>query len=150
MAESAGPVLRLAQVPIAGLQRKLVRNPAYGGEPASRFGWRWAPIAPRPGELGTWYGRLWASIEAEGRLRNPVLVTALPEADYLEIGVSRWYVCRALGWETIPALVNDFCGRYDSFPRVMCPLRAFTDAPANLTFHPEQGLTYDGLPLSTW
>lgn len=141
--------LRLVEIPLENLERKLVRNPAYSVQKASLNDWCWYPIeANWRRELQPLYDRLADSIAQEG-FRNPVLVWSLYEADYLSIGCSRLKAAHMLGLRHITALVNDFTGAYYNWteiPKTLDDVRAcFKDQPSHLCISNE-GLVYTGLP----
>lgn len=108
--------IRYAEVPVSGILGRIIRNPNYGGPVLSIHGWTWRPDIsthrkPRFQEA------LRQSISEEG-FRNPVIVYATDEGDFLSFGGSRLRAARDLGCETIPALVNDYAGRYADCPLV--------------------------------
>jgi hypothetical protein len=82
------------------------------------------------------------SIQAEG-VRNPVLVYAFPEGDFLVFGGSRVLACFDVGLYSVPAIVNDHCGRYKDAERVTPEnWRAFfEDVPKDFEFT-EYGADY--------
>jgi len=78
------------------------------------------------------------SIEREG-VRNPILVWSLDEGVYLTFGGSRLKACRALGLETVPAIINDHTGAYERFPEVTEQTlpETFIDVPKTYEFGPD-------------
>lgn len=108
--------VRYAEVPLSGILGRIIRNPGYGGPTLSIYGWTWRP------DISThrkprFQQSLRDSIHREG-FRNPVVIYATREGDFLSFGGSRLRAARDLEMETIPALVNDYAGRYTSCPLV--------------------------------
>jgi hypothetical protein len=70
------------------------------------------------------------SLEREG-YRNPIVVYATDSGDHLAFGGSRVHAGRDVGLRCIPAIVNDYCGRYEACPEVTLENYAsfFTDIP---------------------
>lgn len=126
-----------AQVAVESLKGHIIRNPNYGGNKAGIHGWCWRPelsSARKPEFMKA----LSESIREEG-FRNPIVVYATSEGNFVSFGGSRALCARRLGLRTIPALVNDYCGRYESCPEVT-PKNAhtfFKDVPQYIEFTPE-------------
>lgn len=59
-----------------------------------------------------WWSRLERSIRDEG-LRNPILTVSVKEGVFMRYGGSRFYTCKKLGLERVPAVVLDFVGRFE-------------------------------------
>jgi hypothetical protein len=64
------------------------------------------------------------SLREEG-YRNPIVVYATDNGNHLAFGGSRVHCGRDVGLGCIPAIVNDYCGRFESSPEVT--LENFTD-----------------------
>lgn len=99
-----------AQVPVAEIKGRIIRNPAYGGPTVSIFGWHWIPQQPRTSKVG-FAKALKESIKKEG-LRNPVVIYALDEGCFISFGSSRLLAARELELEFMPAIVNDYCNKF--------------------------------------
>jgi hypothetical protein len=129
--------VRYAQVPVDGIRGKLIRNPGYGGSTVSLNGWCWRPIVSVL-DKPLFQEALRESIREAG-VRNPVIVYALAEGDFLSFGGSRLRAVRDLGLERLPALVNDYVGRYSECPAVTEEnwQEFFTDVPEYLEFTPD-------------
>lgn len=126
--------VRFAEVPLEGIKGRIIRNPGYGGPKLSIYGWTWREDCgsnkkPRFKEA------LRDSIAAEG-IRNPVVVYSTKEGDFLSFGGSRLAAAREMGLAGIPALVNDYSGRYDEYPEITPDnvRDLFTDVPEYLEF----------------
>jgi len=128
--------VRYADVPLSGILGRVIRNPGYGGPGLSIHGWTWRQdicTHRKP----KFQDALRESIAAEG-FRNPVIIYAADEGDFLSFGGSRLRAARDLGVDTIPALVNDYVGRYSECPLVT-PENVhefFTDVPQYVEFTP--------------
>ena len=70
------------------------------------------------------------SIREEG-YRNPIILYATGRGNFLSFGGSRIHAGRAVGVETIPAIVNDYCGRFEDSPEITLEnfTSFFTDKP---------------------
>lgn len=128
--------VRYAQVPVEGIRGKIIRHTSYNDQKTSINGWCWLDrvyVAQKPQFMEA----LCDSISAEG-VRNPVIVYAAAEGDYLSFGGSRLTAARQVGFTSIPALVNDYCGRYEDCPEVTEANVSgfFTDIPKYLEFTP--------------
>jgi hypothetical protein len=126
--------VRYAQVPLSSIRGRIIRNPAYGGPKVSIYGWCWTPqlsAARKP----MFKAALRESIKREG-IRNPVVLYATEEGDFLSFGGSRVHAARDCELAWIPALVNDYCGRYDDKPEVTPENyeQFFTDVPEYVEF----------------
>jgi len=104
------------ELPLETLTHQIVRNPQYGGEESGIHGWPIRPIVYR-GIKPTFMEALRESLKQKG-YRNPIVVYAGVGGDYLAFGGSRIHAGRDVGLTTIPAIVNDYCGRYDDCPEV--------------------------------
>lgn len=126
--------IRYAEVPISGIKGRIIRNPNYGGPTVSIYGWHWHSVISQH-RKPKFQEALRDSIAAEG-VRNPIVVYATDEGDFVSFGGSRVYAARDVGLRTIPALVNDYCGRYDEGVEVTeYNVRDFfTDVPRYLEF----------------
>ncbi len=125
--------IRYAQVPVAGILGKLIRNPGYGGKDVGLNGWCYIPV-PAPTKP-LFMEALCESIAREG-VRNPVIVYATSVGDFISFGGSRFSAARSLGLTELPALVNDYVGRYADGEAVS-PENIesyFTDVPELLEF----------------
>lgn len=120
---------------------RLIRNPAYGGPGVSLNGWRYRPSISNHTKPA--FQEALKNDIAEKGVRNPILVWALPEGVFLTFGGSRLRACRALKLESIPAIINDYTGLYDSYDEVRETNWAsyFTDPPRAFTFG-EDGADY--------
>ena len=129
--------IRYAQVPVDGILGKLIRNPNYGGNRVELNGWCWTPIISTH-DKPQFQEALRDSIRESG-VRNPVVIYALAEGDFLSFGGSRLRAVRDLRVETIPALVNDYVGRYSDSMAVNEGNweEFFTDVPEYLEFTPD-------------
>lgn len=95
---------------------RLIRNPHYGGPSVSLNGWRYKTSISNHTKPG-FQAALESSIRSEG-VRNPILVWTLPEGTFLVFGGSRLRAAREAGLDKIPALINDYTGKYKLAPRV--------------------------------
>jgi hypothetical protein len=57
------------------------------------------------------------SLRKEG-YRNPIVVYATDNGNHLAFGGSRVHAGRDVGLGCIPAIVNDYCGRFEEYPEV--------------------------------
>jgi hypothetical protein len=128
--------VRFAQVPLEGIKGRIIRNPGYGGPTLSIYGWTWRPdVSTHRKPL--FQEALRDSISKEG-VRNPVVIYATVEGDFLSFGGSRLRAARDCKLDSIPALVNDYCGRYQEELEVT-PENVeslFTDVPEYIEFTP--------------
>ena len=127
-------VVRYAKVPLEGIKGRIIRNPGYGGPTLSIYGWTWRPdVSTHRKPL--FQEALRDSISREG-IRNPVVIYSLVEGDFLSFGGSRLRAARDAGLDSIPALVNDYCGRYKEELEVTPEnaLSLFTDIPEYIEF----------------
>jgi len=129
--------VRYAQVPVEGILGKLIRNPGYGGQAVELNGWCWTPVVSVD-DKPLFQEALRESIREAG-VRNPIIIYALAEGDFLGFGGSRLRAVRSLGLERIPALVNDHVGRYQQAEAVSEENweKFFTDIPEYLEFTPD-------------
>lgn len=128
--------VRYAEVPLEGIKGRIIRNPNYGGPKLSLYGWTWREDVSTH-RKPMFQEALRDSIRKEG-IRNPVVIYALAEGDFLSFGGSRLRAARDNELASIPALVNDYCGRYDSGVEVT-PSNVetfFTDVPSYIEFTP--------------
>lgn len=128
--------VRYAQVPVEGIKGRIIRNPNYGGPTLSIYGWTWRPdISTHRKPM--FQEALLESIRREG-VRNPVVIYATVEGDFLSFGGSRLRAVREAGLESIPALVNDYVERYAECPLVTSETveSFFTDIPEYIEFTP--------------
>lgn len=128
--------VRFVHVPLEGIKGRIIRNPNYGGPALSIYGWTWRPDVSTH-RKPMFQEALRESIKREG-IRNPVVVYATIEGDFLSFGGSRLRAAREVGLEHIPALVNDYCGRYEDAPEVTEEnVRSFfVDQPEYIEFTP--------------
>lgn len=126
--------VRYVEVPLEGIKGRIIRNPAYGGPGLSLYGWKWRQDVSTH-RKPMFQDALRESIRQEG-FRNPVVIYATVEGDFLSFGGSRLRAARDLELASIPALVNDYCGRYDDCPEVTTEnvLGFFRDPPAYIEF----------------
>ncbi len=128
--------VRYAQVPVEGIKGRIIRNPNYGGPTVSIHGWHWVQDVSTH-RKPQFQEALRESIEREG-MRNPVIVYATSEGDFIGFGGSRLRAARDLGLEELPAIINDYVGRYAEAESVT-PENwhlFFTDVPEYLEFTP--------------
>ena len=104
------------ELSLDSLTTQIVRNPNYGGEDSGIQGWPIRPIIYR-GVKPTFMKALRESLKNEG-YRNPIMVYAGEKGNHLSFGGSRIHCGKAVGLTTIPAIVNDYCGRFDDCPEV--------------------------------
>ena len=128
--------IRYAQVRLEDIKGRVIRNPGYGGPTVSIHGWVWRPHCPTD-RKPKFQQALRESIEREG-FRNPVIIYSTSEGDFLSFGGSRLRAARDLQLESIPALVNDYSGRYSDCPEVTPDnvFDFFTDVPEFIEFTP--------------
>ncbi len=132
--KSLAYTVRYAEVPLEGILGRIIRNPGYGGPSLSIYGWTWRPdVSSHRKPL--FQEALRDSIAEEG-IRNPVVVYSTKEGDFLSFGGSRLRAARDAGLTTIPALVNDYVGRYSGCTEVTPDNVSdfFTDVPEYLEF----------------
>jgi len=129
--------VRYAQVPVDGIVGKLIRNPEYNNNKVELNGWCWTPIISTH-DKPLFQEALRESIRTTG-VRNPIVVYALAEGDFLSFGGSRLRAVRYLGLERVPALVNDYVGRYSDSVAVTEENweEFFIDVPEYLEFTPD-------------
>jgi len=120
----------VAELPLEDLTHQIVRNPHYGGAASGIHGWPIRPIVYR-GIKPTFMGRLRESIRKEG-YRNPIVCYATARGVFLAFGGSRVHAGRDVGAAGIPAIVNDYCGRFKDHPEITKEnfTSFFTDKPA--------------------
>lgn len=128
--------VRYAQVPVEGIKGRIIRNPNYGGPSISIHGWHWVEDVSTH-RKPQFQEALRESIGREG-FRNPIIVYATAEGDFVGFGGSRLRAARDLGLERLPALVNDYVGRYRDSVAVTEDNweEFFTDVPEYLEFTP--------------
>lgn len=133
--------VRCGYIPVEGIRGRIVRNDQYNENHLSLHGWCWVDTPRAKGKDG-FHEALKASI-AETGLRNPVIVYALPEGDFIAFGTSRYHAVRELGHEEIYALVNDHADRYPDLDEVTPENVAefFKDPPQVIEFT-EDGADY--------
>jgi len=127
-------VVRYAKIPLDSIKGRIIRNPDYGGPSLSIYGWTWRPevsTASKP----MFREALRDSISAEG-IRNPVVIYSIAEGNYLSFGGSRVRAAREAGLDSIPALINDYCERYQEELEVTTEnvFSLFTDVPEYIEF----------------
>jgi len=129
--------VRYAQVPVDGIVGKLIRNPGYNSNKVGLNGWCWTPIISTH-DKPMFQEALCESIRTTG-VRNPIVIYALAEGDFLSFGGSRLRAIRHLGLERAPALVNDHVGRYSEALAVNEEnwQEFFLDVPEYLEFTPD-------------
>jgi hypothetical protein len=126
--------VRYANVELEGIKGRIIRNPNYGGPALSIYGWTWREdVSSHRKPL--FQEALRDSIAAEG-VRNPIVVYSTEEGDFASFGGSRLRAARDLELTHIPALVNDYSGRYDNCPEVTPDnvRQFFTDIPEYIEF----------------
>jgi len=104
------------ELPLDEITGQIVRNPAYGGAASGIHGWPVRPIIYR-GIKPEFMEALRESIRKEG-YRNPIIVYATDAGNFLAFGGSRIHAGRDVGVKSIPAIVNDYCGRFRKSPKV--------------------------------
>ena len=109
-------VIRAAEVPLGEIKGRIIRNPGYSGQKVSIHGWCWTDCVSQNRKPG-FREALRDSIAAEG-VRNPIVVFALAEGCFISFGGSRVSAARDVGLVSIPAIVNDYCGRFEGNPEV--------------------------------
>ena len=100
-----------AEVPLSEIKGRLIRNPGYNNQHVSLNGWCWIPDAATTHRKPQFQEALRESIQQEG-IRNPVIIYALKEGCFLSFGGSRLRAARDLDLDGIPAIVNDYVGRF--------------------------------------
>lgn len=133
--------VRYGMVAISDIRGRLIRNPNYGGPSLSLHGWTWRPEVSKHGKEG-FQAALQESIREKGIL-NPVLVWCLHEGIFLTFGGSRVRAALSAGIEQVPAIINDYTGRFADCEEVT-PENVesfFTDPPRDYEFT-EDGFDY--------
>ena len=122
-------IVRHAQVPVKGIRGRVIRNPNYGGPGVSIHGWVWRPEISQH-RKPMFRAALEKSIKSAG-MRNPIIIYSLEEGDFLSFGGSRLAAAIVIKMKTVPAIVNDYCGRYEDSPEVTLDnyKEFFTDIP---------------------
>lgn len=123
-----------ASVALESIVGRLIRNAGYGGPSVGLNGWCWRPTLSQHGKH-EFHEALVVSIKEEG-VRNPILVWSLPEGMFLTFGGSRVRAAKEAGLETIPAIINDYSGRYAASDTVTPDnwQTFFTDPPREVEF----------------
>jgi hypothetical protein len=133
--------VKYAHVRVGDIDGRLIRNPNYGGPSLSLHGWTYREEVSKHGKEG-FQAALEESIRNEG-LRNPILVWSLPEGLFLTFGGSRVRAALSCGYDTAPAIINDYTGNYAAGDTVT-PDNVesfFTDPPRDYEFT-EDGFDY--------
>ena len=118
---------------------KIIRNPEYGG-PALINGWTWRPVLEVSAKP-QFRAALAKSIESSG-MRNPLIIYALDEGDFLSFGGSRLRAAIELKLKKVPCLINDYVDRYEGEEVTPDNWRTFfTDIPTFFEFG-ENGMDY--------
>lgn len=127
-------VIRMAEVPVNEIKGRIIRNPGYSNQKVSIHGWCWTDCVSQC-RKPQFRQALIESIEREG-VRNPIVVFALSEGCFISFGGSRVTAAREAGLTSIPAIVNDYCGRFDGNPEVTRENwhTFFTDVPQYIEF----------------
>ena len=102
--------------PLNHIDGRIIRNPNYGGAKAGIYGWCTNPKVSM-GKKPMFKEALGESLLKEG-YRNPVILFATETGNWLSFGGSRVDVGREVGMERVPAIVNDYCGRFDNCEEV--------------------------------
>lgn len=126
--------IRYAQVAVKEIKGRIIRNPGYNDQKVSLNGWCWHSEVSRA-RKPQFMEALRDSIREAG-IRNPVVLYALSEGCFLSFGGSRVLAARSVGLESIPAIVNDYTGRFAGCPEVTEQNYAeyFTDVPKWVAF----------------
>ena len=132
-----------AEVPLDEIKGRLIRNPGYNNQHVSLNGWCWIPDGSDPHRKPQFQEALRASIRDEG-FRNPIVVYALEEGIFLSFGGSRLRAARDLDTGHIPAIVNDYVGRFPEAEEVNATNyeRFFVDVPKYVSFDGDGGFDY--------
>jgi len=129
--------VRYDVIPCSSVSGRLIRNPNYGGPSVGPHGWTWRPEISKHGKE-SFKAALVDSIRREG-VRNPIIVYVFQEGTFLTFGGSRYTTCVEAGIEEIPAIINDYTGRYAASDTVT-PDNVesfFKDPPREYEFTPE-------------
>lgn len=126
--------VRYGMVPLSSIRGRIIRNPAYGGPAVSIYGWRWTETISQA-RKPMFKAALRESIKREG-IRNPIVLYAVEEGNFLSFGGSRLLAARDCELLYIPAIINDYCGRYDDYTEVTPENYGlfFTDKPEYVEF----------------
>lgn len=103
-------VVKYDEVPLESLSGRVIRCKDYNQNTLSIYNWCWGPEFSRA-RKPQFMAALRKSIEVEG-LRNPVIIYALEEGNFLSFGGSRVLAAIDVELYGIPAIINDYCGRY--------------------------------------
>jgi hypothetical protein len=134
--EPAEFTVRYVELPIEGIKGRIIRNPGYNNTDAGIHGWCWHSEISRH-RKPQFQAALRDSISEDG-VRNPVVAYATSAGDFISFGGSRVLAARDVGLGTVPALVNDYVGRYEDRVEVTAANVAgfFTDVPQYIEFTP--------------
>lgn len=137
----SGFSVRCGPVRCADVTGRLIRNPGYGGPSVGLNGWHYRPETSTHNKAG-FQEALDADVRKNG-IRNPILVWSLPEGIFLTFGGSRLRACVNVGLEEIPAIINDYTGKFADCPEVTPDnwQTFFTDPPRDFEFG-EYGADY--------
>ena len=133
--------IRHSSIPLSELAGRLIRNPNYGGPTVGPYGWTWRPELSKHGKQ-EFQEALKDSIREHG-VRNPILIWCFDEGLFLTFGGSRVRACQEAGIEEIPAIINDYTGRYETSDSVTPENyhTFFTDVPREVEFS-DKGFDY--------
>ena len=104
------------ELPLDEINGRLIRNPNYGGDKAGIYGWCTNPKVSM-GTKPMFQEALGESLRKEG-YRNPIVVYATDTGNWLSFGGSRVNVGRKVGLRSVPAIINDYCGRFKDYVEV--------------------------------
>lgn len=106
----------VADLPLDEISGRIIRNPNYGGPKAGIHGWCANPKVSMDTKP-QFQEALGKSLLVEG-YRNPIIIFATKSGNWLGFGGSRVNVGRKVGLTTVPAIVNDYVGRFKDCPEV--------------------------------
>ena len=127
--------VRYAIVPILDIKGFIRRNPqAVEGYEAGPFGWR-VRVNMNKKNKPVFRTALLRSIQTEG-IRNPLLGWCFKEGLFLGFGAGRLKAAKEAGLLTVPMIVNDFTGDYDTAEQITPEnfKDYFTDVPLTYEF----------------
>ena len=135
--------VRYVDVDPTAISGRLIHTPNYGGPAVGPWGWTWRPeISKNHAAKPEFHKALRESIRESG-VHNPVLLYAFHEGLFLTFGGSRVSAAIDCELDRIPAIVNDYCSKYEDSPRVTPDNweEWFTDPPRDAEFG-ERGFDY--------
>ena len=108
--------VRYAEVELAEIKGRIIRNPAYSNDKVSIYGWCWTPELSQA-RKPQFRAAMAESLRSEG-YRNPVILFSCSEGLFLSFGGSRVSVGLSAGLARIPAIINDYNGAFGDAPEV--------------------------------